>query len=92
MERRTDRWRDKPTDTPTYSDAKTYLMRLSKLGQKRLFLGKKVTLRPGLVAEWGTSVLFFLPGIMFFAYNYVVYMRFFAFKPKRVKKKEIIVF
>ena len=59
MDGRTNRWRDKPTDTPTYSVAKTYLMRLSKLGQKMLFLGKKVTLRPGLVAEGGTSVLFF---------------------------------
>ena len=59
MDGRTDRRRDKPTDTPTYREAETYLMRLSKLGQKRLFLGKKATLRPGLVAEWGTSVLFF---------------------------------
>ena len=92
MDGRTDRRRDKPTDTPTYSDAKTYLMRLSKLGQKRLFLGKKVTLRPGLVAELWTSVLFSLPGIMLFAYNYVVYMNFFAFKPKKEEKKEIICF
>ena len=59
MDGRTDRRRDKPTDTPTYSDAKTCFRRLSKLGQKRLFLGKKATLRPGLVAEWGTSMLFF---------------------------------
>ena len=76
------------------TDGHTHLQRCENVFNEIIQAGpkKKIVLREKGNIEALTSVLFFLPGIMLFAYNYVVYMRFFAFKPKRIKKKEIIVF